>query len=78
MGKNDRLYLDTLRERAEQIYEEMYEASSPAGAGGYFSEIKEILSEAISMARKMGLEKETEEIEARLDNIRKVYESQMQ
>lgn len=78
MGNSDRIHIDKLKERAEEIYEEMYEASSSAGAGGYFSEIKEILSEAITMAHDLGLEEEEKAIEARLAHIRRVYESQMQ
>lgn len=78
MENNGSIHLDRLKARAEEIYEEMYEASGPAAAGGYFSEIKEILYQAIAMARERGLEGEAKEIEARLDQIRKVYESQMQ
>jgi hypothetical protein len=78
MENSDRVHLEKLKERAEEIYDEMYEASGPAAAGGYFSEVKEILYEAIGMAREMGLEDEAKEIEARLDHMRKVYESQMQ
>jgi hypothetical protein len=46
--------LNQLKARAEEIYEEMYEASRPTAAGGYFSEVKEILYEAIGMAREIG------------------------
>lgn len=56
----------------------MYEASSPVGAGAYFSEIKELLYEAIAIAREMGFEDEVKEIDKRLNHIRRVYESQMQ
>jgi hypothetical protein len=74
----DRVHLDMLKARAEEIYEEMYEASGPAAAGGYFSEVKQILYQAIAMAREMGLEEEAQSISERLDHIRTVYESQMQ
>jgi hypothetical protein len=62
---------------AEKAYDEMYEARGPAGAGGYFSEVKEVLTEAIRLAREIGLEDEALRLEKRLDHIRKVYESQM-
>lgn len=78
MDTNERNHLNQLKARAEEIYEEMYEASGPAAAGGYFSEIKELLYEATAIAREMGLEDEVKEIDKRLNNIRKVYESQMQ
>ena len=78
MENNNRDHINKLKARAEEIYEEMYEASGPAGAGGYFSEIKELFYEAIAIAREMGLEDEVKEIDKRLDHIRRVYESQMQ
>lgn len=78
MDNSDRDHLNKLKSRAEEIYEEMYEASSPVGAGAYFSEIKELLYEAIAIAREMGFEDEVKEIDKRLNHIRRVYESQMQ
>lgn len=78
MDTSKRKHLDQLKARAEEVYEEMYEASSPVGAGAYFSEIKELFSEATAIAREMGLEDEVKEIDKRLNNIRRVYESQMQ
>jgi hypothetical protein len=78
MDFNYRHHLDQLKARAEEIYDEMYEASGPAAAGAYFSEVKQILYQAISMAREMDLADEAKAIEERLDHIRKVYESQMQ
>ena len=74
----NREHLDKLRARAEEIYDEMYEASGPAAAGAYFSEVKEILFTAVNLARDMGLEDEAMDIEKRLEHIRGVYESQMQ
>ncbi|MFQ6070362.1 MAG: hypothetical protein ACE5LC_07535 [Candidatus Aminicenantales bacterium] len=71
-------YLNRLKARAEEIYEEMYEASSPVGAGAYFSEVKEVLNKAINVARRMGLEYEVKEIKKRLEHMRKVYQSHMQ
>lgn len=78
MENEELTYLKKLKERAEEIYGEMYEASSPVGAGAYFSEIKELLYKAINVAMELGLEDEVKEIEKRLANIRRVYESQMQ
>ena len=78
MNIEDRNYLDKLKARAEEIYDEMYEARRPTAAGAYFSEVKEILFEATKLAKEMGLEEEAIEISNRLDHIRGVYESQMQ
>ena len=76
MGSRE--HLDKLRARAEEIYEEMYEASGPSSAGAYFSEVKEILFAAAKLAQDMGLEEEAMDIKKRLEHIRAVYESQMQ
>ena len=76
--ENKRDHLNKLKARAEEIYDEMYEASRPSAAGAYFSEVKEILFEAISLAKRMGLEDEAMNISNRLEHIRRVYESQMQ
>jgi hypothetical protein len=70
--------LDRLKARAEEIYEEMFEASSPAAAGAYFSEVKEIFFTAVNLAKEMGLEDEVMDIRKRLEHIKSVYESQMQ
>ncbi len=74
----NRKHLDRLKARAEEIYDEMYEASGPSAAGAYFSEVKEILYAAVKLAQDMGLENEVRGIKNRLDHIRAVYESQMQ
>ncbi len=78
MKNKELIHLDKLKARAEEIYEEMYETSGPVSAGAYFSEVKELLFEAVNLAKKMGLEDEVRDINKRLDHIRKVYESQMQ
>lgn len=78
MKNNELIHLKRLKTRAEEIYEEMYEASGPVGAGACFSEVKELLFEAVDLAKKMGLGDEVRDINKRLDHIRKVYESQMQ
>ena len=69
--------IHALESYAEKACEEMYEARSPAGAGGYFSEVKEVLNRAIGLARENGLEAEAERLGQRLEQIRQVYESQL-
>ena len=68
--------IKSLETYAEKAYDEMYEARSPAAAGGYFSEVKEVLTQAITLARENGLKEETGRLEKRLDHIGKVYKSQ--
>jgi hypothetical protein len=62
-----------LERRGEEIYEEMYETSSP---GGYLSEIKECFAAAIVAAEKDGLTDEAQRLQARLDHIVTVYRRQ--
>jgi hypothetical protein len=75
--QSTRKRLKTLEAWAERAYEAMYEAGSPAGAGAYFSEVREALREAIALARDTGLEEEASRLEKRLEHIRAVYTSQM-
>ena len=76
--ETERNHLNRLKARAEEIYDEMFEVSRPTAAGAYFSEVKEILFEAIELAKRIGLENEAINIRKRLEHIRRVYESQMQ
>lgn len=50
----------------EEIYDEMYETSSPRG---YLSEIKECFEAAIDAAESDGLSAEAQRLRARLDHI---------
>jgi hypothetical protein len=52
--------------RGEEIYDEMYETSSPRG---YLSEIKECFTAAIAAAESDGLTDEAARLRARLDHI---------
>jgi hypothetical protein len=62
-----------LERRGEEIYDEMYETSSPRG---YLSEIKEYFTAAIDAAEADGLSVEAQRLRARLDHIVAVYRSQ--
>jgi hypothetical protein len=62
-----------LERRGEQIYDEMYETSSPLG---YLSEIKECFAAAIAAAESDGLTDEAQRLRARLDHIATVYRRQ--
>jgi hypothetical protein len=62
-----------LERRGEEIYDEMYETSSPRG---YLSEIKECFTAAIAAAESDGLTEEARRLQARLDHIVAVYRRQ--
>ena len=62
-----------LERRGEEIYDEMYETSSPRG---YLSEIKECFAAAIAAAESDGLAAEAQRLQARLDHIVTVYRRQ--
>jgi hypothetical protein len=62
-----------LERRGEEIYDEMYETSSP---GGYLSEIKECFAAAIVAAESDGSTDEAQRLQARLDHIVTVYRRQ--
>jgi len=75
--QDNRELLKQLEQRAEEAYERMYEALGANAAGACFREVKELLSGAISMARRLDLEDEAIRLEKRLEHIRQVYEHQM-
>jgi hypothetical protein len=62
-----------LERRGEEIYDEMYETSSPRG---YLSEIKECFAAAIAAAAGDGLSAEAARLQARLDHIVTVHRRQ--
>jgi len=62
-----------LERRGEEIYDEMYETSSPQG---YLSEIKECFEAAIAAAESDGFAEEAQRLQARLDHIVTVYRRQ--
>jgi len=61
---------------AEQAYDAMYEAHSPSGATGRYSDAKEGFYEALRVARELGLEEEVRRLEARLAHVKSVFRSQ--
>ena len=75
--QDDREHLEQLQQRAEEAYDRMYDVLGANAAGACFREAKELLSGAVSMARRMGLEDEAGRLEKRLEHIRQVYQHQM-
>jgi len=69
----DEPHYKKLERRGEEIYDEMYETSSPHG---YLSEIKECFNGAIEAAEADGLSAEAQRLQARLDHIVTVYRRQ--
>jgi hypothetical protein len=71
--------LDSLarcKELAEKAYDDMYEAHSPSGATGCYSDAKEAYYDAIRLARELGLTDEVEALSKRLEHIKAVFRSQ--
>ena len=62
----DEPHYKKLERRGEEIYDEMYETSSPHG---YLSEIKECFEAAIAAAESDGFAEEARRLQARLDHI---------
>jgi hypothetical protein len=61
---------------AEEAYDLMYEAHSPSDATARYSDAKEALYDAISLARALNLMDEVETLEKRLAHIKAVFRSQ--
>jgi hypothetical protein len=71
------LKLDSLRKcqaLGEKYYDQMYESHS--GITGLYSSAKDAFSDAISLAKELGLHEEAGKLEARLDHIKNVFRSQ--
>jgi hypothetical protein len=69
----DEPHYKKLERRGEEIYDEMYETSTPHGN---LSEIKECFAAAIAAAEGEGLADEGRRLRARLDHIVTVYRRQ--
>ena len=71
------LKLDSLRKcqaLGEKYYDQMYE--SRFNITGLYSSAKDAFSDAISLAKELGLQEETGKLEARLAHIKNVFRSQ--
>jgi hypothetical protein len=66
--------LRALEAEAEQAYERMYGIRADVTAR--YSDAKEFLYEAITLARRLGLAREVERLSARLDHIKTVFRRQ--
>ena len=66
--------LEWLEEQAEKAYETMYDARF--GTAGHYNDVKEFLTDAISLARELELDDEAERLTGRLSHIKALYRSQ--
>ena len=69
-------WLACLKQQAEHAYSEMYEAHSPSHAAACYSEAKEALYSAITIAQQLRAEDAVKHLEARLAHIKAVFRSQ--
>jgi hypothetical protein len=72
----DETHLHRLEAVAEAAYDEMYDAGSPSGAAAFYSEAKDALTDAITLARKLGRAEDVARLEKRLAHIKAVFRSQ--
>jgi hypothetical protein len=68
--------LEHLKAMGEKAYDDMYEAHSSSGATACYSDAKECFYDAVALARRLGLEEETDALEKRLEHIKAVFRSQ--
>lgn len=63
-------------ERAEQAYNDMYEAHSFSQANACYSDAKESFYDAIQCAEELGLPEQADSLKSRLSHIKSVFRSQ--
>jgi hypothetical protein len=68
--------LALLERQAEQAYDAMYEAHSPSHAAACYSDAKEALYGAITIAEELRAEDIRKRLEDRLAHIKAVFRSQ--
>ena len=62
--------IEHLERMAEEAYDAMYDSRRPQDE---WRDVRELLSEAIHLARKAGLTEDAERLDKRLEHIRAVY-----
>jgi hypothetical protein len=68
--------LEELKRMGEKAYEEMYEANSKSGASGCYANAKDAFSDAMVLAKDLGLYDEWLQLVERLEHIKSVFRSQ--
>jgi hypothetical protein len=62
--------------QAEEAYDRMYDAKPGSDLAARYSDAKEALHEAIGLARRLGLPRETKRLEKRLEEIKAIFRQQ--
>jgi hypothetical protein len=62
--------------QAEDAYARMYEAAPGSELAARYSDAKESLHEAIALAQRLGLQRESERLTARLNEIKTIFRRQ--
>ncbi len=65
-----------VEQQAEEAYDAMYEAHSPSHAAACYSDAKEALYCAITIAQQLRADDAVKRLEARLAHIKAVFRSQ--
>jgi DNA-binding SARP family transcriptional activator len=68
--------LTRCKQFGEKAYDDMYEAHSPNGASGCYSDAKEAFYDAIRLAEELGMPEDAEALRKRLEHIKAVFRSQ--
>lgn len=68
--------LALIERRAEDAYDEMYEAHDWTTAAARYSDAKEFLYDAIGLAERLGESETVHRLQARLEHIKAVYRAQ--
>jgi hypothetical protein len=65
-----------LKAQAEEAYARMYDATPGSELAARYSDAKESLHEAIALAGRLGLQRETARLTARLEEIKTIFRRQ--
>lgn len=73
---NDADQLARIEAQAEAAYDKMYDAVHPGDAAARYSDTKEALHDAISLAARLGRTQDAARLTARLNHVKAVFRSQ--
>ena len=65
-----------LEAEAERAYDALYDARPCSATAGLYSDAKEFLSDAIALARRLGLDEEAARLSRRLAHVKSVFRGQ--
>jgi hypothetical protein len=73
---NDRARMEFFKRKAEQAYDDIYEAHSNSEATAAYSDCKEFMREALRIAYELKLEEEAVRLLKRLEHFKAVFRHQ--